>query len=167
MRTFVEVGVDLGVYSKIILDSHPEILLYAVEPWLPYPEIPGDRSSAKERALNTLKPYGDRVKVVELKSAMAMHVVPDGIDFVYIDAAHDAISVTYDLHGWYRKLRPGGILAGHDFDAGEVRDSVLYLAGFFGLQVHVIPDMGDSGKKDPRGGWAHPSYYVIKPSMSK
>jgi hypothetical protein len=36
-------------------------------------------------------------------------------DFVYIDADHTESAVYADLNAWYKKVRPGGVLAGHDY----------------------------------------------------
>jgi uncharacterized protein related to proFAR isomerase len=36
-------------------------------------------------------------------------------DFVYIDADHTESAVYADLLAWYSKVRPGGVLAGHDY----------------------------------------------------
>jgi predicted O-methyltransferase YrrM len=37
-------------------------------------------------------------------------------DFVYIDDDHSDAGITTSLAAWYPKVRPGGILAGHDYD---------------------------------------------------
>lgn len=37
-------------------------------------------------------------------------------DLVFLDAAHTYVEVLADIKAWYPKVRPGGILAGHDFD---------------------------------------------------
>lgn len=36
-------------------------------------------------------------------------------DFVYIDADHTEAAVYADLCAWWTKVRPGGVLAGHDY----------------------------------------------------
>jgi len=41
---------------------------------------------------------------------------PDqSFDFIYLDALHDRKGVLRDLHRWWPKLRPGGVMAGHDY----------------------------------------------------
>jgi predicted O-methyltransferase YrrM len=50
------------------------------------------------------------------------------IDLLFIDADHYASSVLNDLKNWVPKVRPGGLVVGHDWDgqwADEVRDGVL------------------------------------------
>ena len=37
------------------------------------------------------------------------------MDFVYIDAGHDYSSVSKDLRVAGKKVKPGGIIAGHDY----------------------------------------------------
>ena len=43
------------------------------------------------------------------------------LDFIYIDARHDYCGVTQDLQAYWPLLKPGGIMAGHDYlTAAEV-----------------------------------------------
>ncbi len=50
------------------------------------------------------------------KSVRAAVLFPDAsVDFVFLDAAHDYQSVTADLRAWWPKIKPGGVLAGHDY----------------------------------------------------
>lgn len=53
------------------------------------------------------------------------------LDFVYLDARHDYESVVEDLEAWFDKVRPGGILAGHDYLDG------VHPAGVFGVKTAV------------------------------
>ena len=49
-------------------------------------------------------------------SAASASRYPDAsLDFVFIDADHSYESVSRDIDAWRSKVRPGGILAGHDF----------------------------------------------------
>ena len=40
---------------------------------------------------------------------------PSSVDRVFLDASHDHDSVAEDLRVWSERLRPGGLLAGHDY----------------------------------------------------
>ena len=48
----------------------------------------------------------------------AKKVADGSLDFVYIDARRDYDSVKEDLNAWFRKVKPGGIFAGHDYVDG-------------------------------------------------
>ncbi len=41
---------------------------------------------------------------------------PEIADFIFIDASHVYAQVDHDIEVWWPILKPGGILAGHDFD---------------------------------------------------
>lgn len=67
----------------------------------------------------------DMITIVEGESAaVGTTWQPEHLDFCYIDAAHDYASVCHDLAGWRDKVKPGGILAGHDADCGDVLKAV-------------------------------------------
>lgn len=56
------------------------------------------------------------ITVVEKDSLSAAADYPDeSLDFVYLDAAHDEASVAADIAAWLPKIKPGGVLAGHDY----------------------------------------------------
>lgn len=77
-------------------------------------------------------------------SARAARLFNDGtIDFCFIDGDHRYESVTADLRCWWPKIRPGGMLAGHDY-----RQSASWLQGvtpavhdFFGVRDASHPAM--------------------------
>jgi hypothetical protein len=46
------------------------------------------------------------------------------LDFIFIDAAHDYVSVVKDLAAWWPKLKHDGIFAGHDYPWHEVKKAV-------------------------------------------
>lgn len=41
---------------------------------------------------------------------------PGLFDFIYIDGAHDAKSITEDLRNWIPKVKKGGLIGGHDYN---------------------------------------------------
>lgn len=161
LRTVVEVGVDLAVFASQLLGESSDINLIAVDPWLPYREIPYNRDEAEDTARQALAKFGNRVTVLKMKSVHASSVVQYA-DMVYIDGAHDEKSVQDDIDAWYPVVRSGGILAGHDFDHATVSRPVMKYAGKLRVPVYVINQTGDSRGKDEGGWWAHPSWFFYK-----
>jgi len=113
-----EIGVRWGGYSESLLQKNPGLKLYCIDSWAPYP---GGRPSQERqdrifrRAERVLSQYKG-VHFIKKESMEALADIPDNsLDFVYIDAMHDYCSVTLDLIGWYKKVRPGGIISGHDY----------------------------------------------------
>ena len=52
-------------------------------------------------------------------------ILPEKLDFVYIDANHNYECVKEDIEHWYPKVKVGGIIAGHDFHYKTVHTAVL------------------------------------------
>jgi predicted O-methyltransferase YrrM len=46
------------------------------------------------------------------------------LDFVFIDADHTYKCVCQDIDAWLPKVRPGGVLAGHDYEFPDVNRAV-------------------------------------------
>ena len=114
-----EVGVMKGEYSQVILEANPRLELFCVDAWRAYEGYDmGDQAKMDEhftKAQKRLKPYPNKTFIREF-SVKAASQFPDGVlDFVYIDAAHDFVSVVNDLNAWTPKVRKGGIISGHDY----------------------------------------------------
>ena len=61
------------------------------------------------------------------------------MDFVFIDADHRYESVKADIRAWVPKLRPGGMLSGHDIDYPSVLRAVSELVpNFKDVGVNVV-----------------------------
>jgi len=115
--TGAEIGVDLGRYSKILLDENPTLTLIGVDAW-----VGKQGPSRRTVAVMAMEPYGDRSHMVHGLSVEAALLVPDAsLDFVYIDADHQFSAVVADLAAWEPKVRSGGVVSGHDYFYG--RDS--------------------------------------------
>jgi hypothetical protein len=67
-----------------------------------------------EEAKQRLAPYN--VTFVRANSMDAVRDVPDeSLDFVFIDANHTFDYVMQDIIEWSKKVRPGGMVSGHDY----------------------------------------------------
>ena len=120
-QTGAEIGVARGVYSEILLRAIPDLALFCVDPYRGDPGYddftPTVLAQMQREAHQRLKKYP--VNWVELPSLQAAEIFSDGmLDFAYIDGDHRWRSVTQDIAVWEKKVRRGGILAGHDYYPG-------------------------------------------------
>ena len=60
------------------------------------------------------------------------------LDAVYIDAEHDEASVREDIQAWRPKIKPGGLLCGHDFWIDHIQRILVEEEGF--LKITTAPD---------------------------
>lgn len=118
-----EIGVDRGLFSEVLCRANPNLKLYSIDPWSTSAfEDPRNSSSAMQKqyedhyqsALRRLSSYN--CEVIRNKSLSALKKFPDNsLDFVYIDANHNFVNIAEDLYRWATKVRPGGIISGHDY----------------------------------------------------
>lgn len=114
-----EIGVEYGKYSEILLTSNHGLKLFCVDFWDSYPDYhhsinDGHLPDAFTRAKAVLKPHN--VTFIKNFSMRAVRQFKDeSLDFVYIDANHEMPWVMEDIVHWSDKVRPGGIVAGHDY----------------------------------------------------
>lgn len=92
--------------------------LFCVDPWGKYPHMPYDRDPDYQMAIHQLAEFGDRIQILRMESAEAAKWLPQyNPGFVYIDGDHGYEAVARDLSIWWDVLKPGGIMAGHDYNA--------------------------------------------------
>lgn len=84
-----------------------------------------DLGRLEEVARANLAPLGDRVEIMAADSVWAADEFPaESCGFVFIDGEHTAPAVIRDIDAWHDKVRPGGILAGHDIDWPGVQAAI-------------------------------------------
>lgn len=67
-----------------------------------------------------LAPYENKVEYYRMYSTeAAKQMAHASLDFAYIDARHDYCGVAEDLAAYWPLLKPGGIMAGHDFNSND------------------------------------------------
>ena len=129
-----EIGVFAGRLSSYLLRTHPNLFLYMVDKWEPYDSgssasLSGDNlmdlpdhlwtfayAYAKGRTSNV----ASRREIIRKDSVEAAGDIEDeSLDFVFIDADHSFEGASRDLKAWIPKVKPGGLVTGHDFDAKD------------------------------------------------
>lgn len=160
-----EVGVAEGLFSRDLLEAGVE-RLYMIDNWGHIPGVTGDGSFPSEwhdknyyDAVNRVQPYGWRAKMLRgLSTTMAASIEDNSLDMVYLDAAHYYDGVLADLKVYYPKVKPGGIIAGHDYlnpDYG-VKQAVHDFIRHYLKKDMIVGVIQENNPEDA-------SFYFIKP----
>ena len=152
-----EVGVEKGSNSIVLCHNIPNLKLFCIDPWRLYRG--GGHLQAnhiQRRYLTNLKQTlsSYNVTFIEKLSLDAVRDIPENsLDFVYIDANHRFDYIMQDLIEWSRRVKPGGIISGHDYCSAT--PGVITAVDAY-IEAHNIPNffviMPDS--------W--PSYFWVK-----
>lgn len=158
----VEIGTDHGKYAQQLCEGIPGLMLSCVDPWTPYTEgleVHDQENIDKiyEEAQERLKPYSCNIlKVTSMEAVTTFG--DDSLDFIFIDGNHDYLNVTQDLNYWYRKVKPGGIIAGHDYKEDKINNyGVIEAVNEFTQQNKICPWFVFKG-----GGRLVPCWMIIK-----
>ena len=126
-------AVEIGAYSgegPVVLAKYFKDVL-AVDPWLNGYDI-NDRASQQCPMKFVFDAFQERTSGLKNvmfsrgKSLDALEFVDDAsCDLIYIDGDHRYEGVLADLKGWRKKLREGGIMAGHDWSWESVKKALL------------------------------------------
>lgn len=119
-KTGAEIGVYKGEYTRQLAKAG--LGVYAIDAWAPYEDF--DRledarierqEELYQRAKKKFEPYNS-ITIIRKKSMDALKDFEDeSLDFVYIDANHRLKFAVEDIYEWAKKVRKGGIVAGHDY----------------------------------------------------
>lgn len=117
----VEVGVNRGLNSWFMIKECANIeKLTGVDHYMPY--LDWDRPISKSEQENSYQIMqanmafmNGKFEHLRMESAEAAATFADeSLDFVFIDGGHSMKQVLKDLDNWVRKVRVGGLVAGHD-----------------------------------------------------
>lgn len=119
---FVEIGCYLGKSSAFmaveIINSKKQIRFDCVDLWAGTVDNYISNVQGLQGAfIENMRPVSGWYKAIQMSSVAAAELYPDNsVDFAFIDACHDYECVYADINAWYPKIRPGGYIAGHDYD---------------------------------------------------
>lgn len=126
--TFVEVGCwlgrSLGAFNSFAKEAGKTIELNAVDTFQGEPANPEHRAILEAHGGNVEKAFRANMRALGvdvLVDAMpslraALHWQERVLDAVFIDASHAEDDVRADIRAWLPKVKPAGILCGHDVD---------------------------------------------------
>lgn len=120
-KTGVEVGVESGEFSEALCMGIPELRLYSVDPWQCYGYYRTTKKAHQGRMEERYAFTQERLaafscEIIRDFSHVAVRTFKDdSLDFVHIDGNHDFWNTYRDIEIWTPKVRPGGIISGHDY----------------------------------------------------
>jgi predicted O-methyltransferase YrrM len=129
-RKGAEIGTARGSNALTLKRHNPELKLYCVDAWALYDGMHDFKDAAvlyeyELSAAARLNPLPD-VKIIKAFSMDAVKKFDDEtLDFVYIDANHELPYITEDIFYWAKKVKPGGIVSGHDYLKVQREDGLV------------------------------------------
>jgi len=110
INTMVELGSHIGESAAIFLNHARVNRIYCVDVWW------GDVGGEFESEFDVFAAHHPTVVKIKKFTHDAAADFKDGeLDFVYIDAKHAYEYVKRDIDLWLPKIKPDGIIAGHDY----------------------------------------------------
>ena len=75
--------------------------------------------------MRNIEPVKGIINPVRASSIIASKMYePNSLDFIFIDASHDEMSVKQDLAYWMPRLKENGLIAGDDVDSEGVANAL-------------------------------------------
>lgn len=153
LETAVEIGTHQEVFAKSFMKRFRGTITL-IDPWEGFTEgfptyYPAfdletrDRLQDLDITRTSMAEFGDRVEFIVAKSEDVVDDFrDDSVGIVYVDGLHDYESVKRDIDNWYQKVRWGGIISGHDFDAclPGVVQAVNEFRREWGIQIHLTDE---------------------------
>jgi predicted O-methyltransferase YrrM len=120
----LELGVNDGDFSGHIMRRITPHRLHLVDTW----STERYREN-KSTVLHTFREHihtGQVVVHTGYSTSVASHFPDSYFDVIYIDTSHDYDTTKTELTSYLPKMKPGGIIAGHDFTQGNWDTGLRY-----------------------------------------
>lgn len=168
-KTGAEIGVFHGEFTEKLCQAG--LFVYGIDPWMGYvgagrSELVQDKQDVNfNQAKKNLSPYKNLTLIRKTSIEALKDFKDQSLDFVYIDGDHRFRYIAEDISEWYQKVRPGGIVSGHDYfltqpkasnvicQVQKVVDAFVYTYGIESFYV-----LGDNSEDRT------PSWMFFKPS---
>jgi len=114
-----EIGVQRARNAWLMFQCIPDLHLVMVDPYRDHESNPRKWGKHHDKARQMAHDRMDEFNTVwieDFSELAADQIAAESLDFVYIDGEHTYDFVMVDLILWARKVKPGGIVAGHDYD---------------------------------------------------
>lgn len=118
-----KVGVEIGTAHGRFMEYFCKegLVMYGVDPWFGFKgqgrltEGEDVQNEYFEETKARLKGYANCTLIRKTSMEAVREFEDASLDFVYIDGNHDFSYITEDIREWEKKVRPGGVVSGHDY----------------------------------------------------
>ena|SRR3990167_926512 len=157
-KTIVEIGVYRADFTEVLAKSGLQI--YGVDPWLAYTGYPYNSDPKTQQrmdeyyklSLKKMAYYPNCTILKESSMEAVKHFEDSSLDGVYIDGNHSFRYIAEDLCEWSKKVKKGGIIAGHDYIYGNpVHFHVRFVLEAY-IEAFGIKNFWVLGRKHPDEG---------------
>lgn len=161
-----EIGVAEGLHAEQLIKSNQIERLYLIDSWRELPQK-GDGGFPQQwhddnlkLAQQTLAPYEKAIWLRGLSRDMIDSIPNDSLVLAYLDGDHSYNGCLSDLQRIYKKVKVGGVIAGHDYlnPAYGVNQAVK----FFVFESEGLYEMSDIHKTEEGGDDSMVSFWFIK-----
>lgn len=124
-----EIGVDCGRNAKAICRRMPDVELLCIDPWKTY-EVDrrthrmGLQEARYEIARKRLERYPKTICIRATSMEAVRNIGESSLDFIHIDGNHYYEYISEDLIEWSKRVRPDGIVSGHDYAVSSNSDVI-------------------------------------------
>lgn len=166
-RVGAEIGVFDGHYSEVLCKNIPNLKFYAIDPWQVYNgyrdhKIHKNMEKAYNLAQERLSKFNCKM-IREFSMEAVKDFKDNSLDFVYIDGNHEFKYVWEDIVEWTKKVRVGGIVAGHDYyHARSGNTGVIDAADKYTKDNGYKLELTDWDDKNKIEDDRQPSFYFFK-----
>lgn len=153
LKIGAEIGVSAGVNAENFCREIPGLTLYCVDSW---EGVKGELRYQKAR-IRLQKYYVTFIKKTSMDAVKGFD--NNSLDFVFIDANHKFDFVMEDIIEWSKKVRPGGVVSGHDYyhsPSGRINviPAVDAYVSAHGLRLNLTTkDINSRDDKEPSFWW--------------
>ena len=157
------VGAEIGVYKGGFTEKFckANLKMYAIDGWRAYDGYnePGRNFQKRQDFLyghtcRVLAPYPSCTIVRKFSMEAVCDFENESLDFVYIDGNHTLKYVIEDIYEWEKKVRKGGVVAGHDYaetNIIKVKIGVHAYTRAYGIKNWYV--LGDEERGERFNSW--------------
>ena len=131
-KVIIELGTWLGKSAMFMAEkAGTDTVIYCIDHWYPQevdniPELEKLLPTLYQQFLSNVVHKGLTQQIVPCRmwTAEAARALDIKADLVYVDASHEEPDVYHDVSEFYKKLNPGGVICGDDYDWKSVQAGV-------------------------------------------